>query len=113
MYMYMYTVYNYVHRTCASLMYIYIVFSLFAARYCCIYCRASKAGMQQPKCQRGPCQIRTLKSINHQYDIFVNDGQQRMRANDISYSVVNRPMLEIEVDHVSLLLITFHDNLTF
>ncbi|XP_038062362.1 uncharacterized protein LOC119732830 [Patiria miniata] len=72
------------------------------ARYCCIYCLASKTDMQQPLHERGKCQPRTLKSIREHHQLFLQDGARRPRAKDISFSVVNRPLIPVEIDHVVL-----------
>ena len=66
--------------------------------------------MQQPLCEREPAFRRSLQSINEQHQLFVNDGQKRSRAKDVSYSVVSTPMLHVEIDNVSLFFIQFQIN---
>ncbi|XP_033646390.1 uncharacterized protein LOC117305619 [Asterias rubens] len=70
------------------------------ARYCCIYCRISKSNMQRPLCERQASFRRSLQSIKEQHQLFVEDGQKRSRAKDVSFSIVSSPMLPVELDYV-------------
>ncbi len=74
---------------------------LLKARHCCIYCLASKETMQKSKEERGLSTKRTLQLIRQHYHSFVEDGSRRNKAKDGSFSIVDTPKLEIEVDHVS------------
>ncbi|XP_038050937.1 uncharacterized protein LOC119724100 [Patiria miniata] len=56
--------------------------------------------MQKPLCEREPSFRRSLQSICEQHQLFVNDGQRRNRAKDVSYSVVSTPMLHVEIHNV-------------
>ena len=63
--------------------------------------------MQQPYKHRGPSSARTLQTIRNNYTVFTNDGAKRNRAKDVSVSVVNEPMISIELDHVRTLYTVF------
>lgn len=66
--------------------------------------------MQQSITERGPCLPRTLDNIDEHYKLFVNDGAKQSRAKEISYSVVSRPLVQIETDHVSKCFNVVHIN---
>ncbi|XP_038053533.1 uncharacterized protein LOC119725985 [Patiria miniata] len=70
------------------------------ARYCCVYCLASKKTMQLPIAERGPCLPRNLQNIREHHQLFLEDGARPSRAKDVSYSIVNPSLIPIETDHV-------------
>ncbi|XP_071796167.1 uncharacterized protein [Asterias amurensis] len=72
------------------------------ARYCCIYCKASKEMMQKPLAERGLSPARSLNDIKDNHQHFLKSGAKRSQAKDISFSVVSEPLIPIEVDHVIL-----------
>ena len=57
--------------------------------------------MQASKEERGSSTKRTLQSIREHYLSFVEDGSRRNRSKDVSFSIVDNPTLDIEIDHVS------------
>ncbi len=57
--------------------------------------------MQRPLCERQASFRRSLQSIREQHQLFVEDGQRRSRAKDVSFSIVSSPMLPVELDYVS------------
>ena len=73
---------------------------LMAARYCCLHCTASREHMTIPKDEREPSPARTLQTIIDDFHKYEADGSRRSRAKDISHSIVARPFLEIDTDHV-------------
>ncbi|XP_071950201.1 uncharacterized protein [Antedon mediterranea] len=69
------------------------------ARYCCLFCEKPKAEMQL---KAPPAKQRSLASIRANYRMFMEDGGIESRSKDVSMSVVNNPLVSIEVDHVSV-----------
>lgn len=59
--------------------------------------------MTLPKVERGPSEQRTLHSVEEDYAKYVADGSVKTRAKDVSHSIVALPLVDIEIDHVSLI----------
>ena len=76
-------------------------FFFLTARYCCLYCHATKQQMQVPIQDRErPVQSRTLDTLASDFQVYVEDGSHKSHAKDISHSVISKPMMPIEISHV-------------
>ncbi|XP_038062601.1 uncharacterized protein LOC119733094 [Patiria miniata] len=72
------------------------------ARYCCLHCTASRQRMATPRDEREQSPARTLQTIMDDFQKYEADGSRRSRAKDVSHSIVAKPFLEIDTDHVVL-----------
>ena len=57
--------------------------------------------MQRPLAERGPSAARSLTNIKKHHEDFLRSGATRAQAKDVSFSVVNEPLVPIDIDHVS------------
>ncbi|XP_071795593.1 uncharacterized protein [Asterias amurensis] len=69
------------------------------AHYCCLYCHTSKADMQAPlEEQDQSVQYRSLASLAESYKAYQEDGCRKVRAKDVSNSVIAKAMIPVEID---------------
>ena len=57
--------------------------------------------MKLPMAEREPSEPRTLLSIDNDFEAYLADGSRKARAEDISHSIIAKPILDIAIDHVS------------
>ncbi|XP_033099759.1 uncharacterized protein LOC117103329 [Anneissia japonica] len=68
-------------------------------KYSCIYCLITQQGIKDGT---GNCSKRTLDSYNDDFEEFVRNGSDPAKGKFVFHSVVRKPMLNIELDKVSI-----------
>ena len=56
--------------------------------------------MQVDPEERDDCAARTLAHIEEQYEAFEAAGSIRKNAKDVSFNVVDKPIIDIDIDDV-------------
>lgn len=69
-------------------------------RHCCLWCTVTYTNLQEPLAKRGKSSLRTLATLEQDYDSFLTQGKGNINLAKDYNNVIRPPIFSIPLDMV-------------